>query len=781
MTALPTSGNAAAVTPPLRLAELALDAITEMVSVVGEDQVYRLVNRAWCRTMRVPAQAAVGCRAGDLFPGRVDGERMRGIRRCLDAGVPITIRGPMALPHLAGRTYEAIYTPYGRDDAGVPCVVIVTRDVTGEERQREALAASHLHLERTLDTTGDGIYAHDADDLDGPVRFANARLLEMWGLPAAMQATLTPRQLFVQAATLYADPAAEDARLQRLLRDGTPGADAPLDRVVLRDGRTLLRRCALAVHGQGLLRVWSFRDITTEARAQRQLDDARAQTQRLLAAFPGLIAELDHRLVYTYANDAFLRVAGRPRESVVGHAVDEVLGPERADEVRMLAAQALEHGSVVFERWQGPHCIRVTMSGRRDAATGLPCYEGFGFDITDLRRAEQALIAARDEAEHANRAKSQFLSHMSHELRTPLNAVLGFAQLMTDDGALPGVQLERSREILRGARHLHRLINDMLDLARIEAGRLPIELGPVPLLPLVQECLSLVEPLARERDVQLQPVPVADFDATVRTDALRLRQVLLNLLGNAIKYNRYGGRVSLAAGRRGELLHLEVIDDGLGLEPAQIERLFQPFERLHDEVSVEGTGIGLALSQRLVVGMGGRIGVESEPGRGCRFWVELPLHATGAAATPPERTPATGPQAASGPPRTVLYIEDNPVNITLMEAMLTRVPGVVLHCEELPLPGLDRAVALVPDLILLDIQLPGLSGFEVLERLQADPRTRHIPVVAVSANAMPDDVAAGHAAGFYDYLSKPLELSGLIATVQRALARAATLAPGPRP
>ncbi len=627
------------ITLPLRLAEVAINAITEMVSVLGEDEVYRLVNQAWCRTMELAAHEVVGRRASELFPQSVDGERIRAIRECLTRGQTLTVSGPMLLPHLAGRVFEGTYTPYGRDHAGVPCVVVVTRDISERETQ--------LH----------------------------------------------------------------------------------------------------------------------------RLQNAQAETRRLLDAFPGLIAEFDHRLVYTFANDTFLRVMKQPREAIVGHSVDELVGPERADEVRRLAARALAGEEVVYDRWHGPRCIQITLTGNIDARSGLPRYHGFGIDVSRLKLAERALIAARDEAESANRAKSQFLSHMSHELRTPLNAILGFAQVLKADSTLLPAQRQQTDEILRGARHLHKLINDALDLGSIEAGRLSVELGAVALLPLARDCLRLLEPLALERGVALLPLHASELDASVGADALRLRQVLLNLLGNAIKYNRRDGRVALHAERHGALLRIVVSDSGPGIAPEQLERLFVPFERVHDEPSaVEGTGIGLALSRRLMQAMGGQIGVETEVGVGSRFWIELPLHAD--TATPEHATgpaPLAARPAAGAARRDVLYIEDNPVNIVLMEAMLMHVPGLAMHSEAMPLAGLERAFALRPALILLDIQLPGLNGFEVLERLRADERTRFIPVVAVSANAMPDDVAAGRAAGFFDYLTKPLELSGLVATVERAL------------
>ncbi len=397
-------------------------------------------------------------------------------------------------------------------------------------------------------------------------------------------------------------------------------------------------------------------------------------------------------------------------------------------------------------------------------------------DITERKATERALIAAKDEAERANRAKSEFLSRMSHELRTPLNAILGFGQLLEADrhDPLSAPQRTRVQEMQRGARHLLALINEVLDLARIESGALQLKLEPVALAPLVDECLRLVAPVAQERGVALAPpgAPLPTLHALA--DRLRLGQVLLNLLGNAIKYNRHGGVVRVQVRSEDGWLRLEVIDDGPGIAGAQQARLFQAFERLDAEGSnVEGAGIGLALSKWLVDLMHGEIGVASELGRGSTFWVRLA--ACGAApvsALAPAAPPVTAPAPlapADDRPRRVLYIEDNPVNQVLMEGMLAHRPGIALLQAERPEDGLALALDARPDLVLLDIQLPGMDGFEVLRRLRAHPATREIPVVAVSANAMPADIDAARRAGFDDYLTKPLELPRLLEQVDRRL------------
>jgi PAS domain S-box-containing protein len=375
-------------------------------------------------------------------------------------------------------------------------------------------------------------------------------------------------------------------------------------------------------------------------------------------------------------------------------------------------------------------------------------------DVTAEVEATQALIAARDEAERANRAKSEFLSRMSHELRTPLNAILGFGQLLQRDTAEPLApgQQGRVEQILQGGRHLLALVNEVLDLARIESGTLPLALAAVQGRVLAQECLGLVAPMARERGVTLVG-PEGDAPP-LRADPMRLRQVLLNLLSNAIKHGRSGGRVTLRQAAAEGGVRIEVQDDGPGLDGDQQQRLFQVFERLDaDRHAVEGAGLGLALSRSLVERMQGRIGVTSAPGQGSSFWIELPL----------AEAPRPGP-------RRVLYIEDNEVNQLLMQGMLGDRADLRLEMAGRPEIGLQMAAAEPPDLVLLDIQLPGMSGFEVLEAMRRQPALARVPVIAVSANAMPQDLARAQAAGFDAYLTKPLELDRLREAVNRALA-----------
>jgi len=388
---------------------------------------------------------------------------------------------------------------------------------------------------------------------------------------------------------------------------------------------------------------------------------------------------------------------------------------------------------------------------------------GINWDVSEVKTAEAALrekLIAQRESE----AKSRFLARMSHELRTPLNAVLGFTQLMVHDAGRDGTaaQLGRLRHIEAAGRHLLSLINDVLDLSRVDSGELRLEPGAVVLERLVVETLPLVEQAARARDVTIELGALA---ARVHADATRLRQILVNLLSNAIKYNRAGGWVRVEAAVTGNeplrRVRITVADCGRGLTAEQRRHLFEPFNRLGAErEGIEGTGIGLAIVKALVERMNGRIDVDSEPGVGSRFAVELPAAADDEPETVPaplfEDTPTAATLTGVRRKR-LLYIEDNPVNLMIVQELIARRPDLRLDSAADGEGGVRTAQAQHPDLILIDMQLPDFDGHEVLRRLRADPRTADIPCIALSANAMPQDIERALAAGFADYWTKPLD------------------------
>jgi signal transduction histidine kinase/ActR/RegA family two-component response regulator len=396
-----------------------------------------------------------------------------------------------------------------------------------------------------------------------------------------------------------------------------------------------------------------------------------------------------------------------------------------------------------------------------------------------LEASNQGLVHARLEAENASRAKSEFLSSMSHELRTPLNAIMGFGQLLANTAiALPEAKrLEFTRHIVNAGSHLLDLINEILDLARIESSSVMLSLEPVAIDDVLQECRTMIGPTAQRRHIRL--VLPQDLREYVVADRTRLRQVLLNLLSNAVKYNRDNGTVSvdvLAAAN--DSVRIAIRDTGAGLRPDQLAALFQPFNRLGQEAGkVEGTGIGLVVTKRLVELMGGTISVESTVGVGSVFLIELKAATPAQSPLPlPAGEPAgSAPRAAVALGATfplVLHVEDNPANLRLIREILELRGDVRQISAPDARLGIDLARAHLPQIVLLDINLPGMSGLEALTMLQSDPLTARIPVIAITANAMAGDVSRGLAAGFFRYVTKPIDMARLNDAVDAALAAA---------
>ena len=415
----------------------------------------------------------------------------------------------------------------------------------------------------------------------------------------------------------------------------------------------------------------------------------------------------------------------------------------------------------------------VSVTALRDDDGGLIGYLLIGTDNSARKQVESELHAAMAAADAANQAKSDFLSSMSHELRTPLNAVLGFAQLLeTGTPPLTVTQRRSIDQILKAGWYLLELINEVLDLALIESGRLTLSNEPVSLAEVLAECRAMIEPQARQRGIGMS-FPSFSVPVFVKADRTRIKQVLINLLFNAVKYNRPEGSVSVDfAAVGGNSIRLCVRDTGAGLSAEQLAQLFQPFNRLGKEAGPEeGTGIGLVVTKRLVELMGGTVGATSTAGTGSVFWVEFPVAAAPLRALMVDAQAATlAPVAPDGRPlRTVLYVEDNQANLEVVAQLVARRQDLRLLTAGNGQLGVEYARACLPDVILMDINLPGLSGTAAMQVLRADPATAQIPVIALSANAVPRDIAQALAAGFFSYITKPIVVSRFMEALDVAL------------
>lgn len=485
---------------------------------------------------------------------------------------------------------------------------------------------------------------------------------------------------------------------------------------------------------------------------------------------------------WTFLNQAWTQITGfDPQESLGRHLLDSVHADDRAISIEQCSPLAA--GTADFCRHEvryvtkdgGSRWVEVHARATRGKDGALIGTAGVIRDVTERRRSEEALRKAREVAEAASRAKSEFLSRMSHELRTPLNAILGFGQLTELDAQTPG-QRENADHILKAGRHLLHLINEVLDITGIESGRLHLSVEPVHVSEAVQEVFDLIAPLASARKIELRVDGTAVGDRYVRADRQRLKQVLLNLVANAVKYNRDGGSVRVGCEQSGAgRVRIVITDTGPGIDAAKLHRLFTAFDRLGaEQTGVEGTGLGLALSKRLAEAMAGEIGVKTNVGEGSAFWIELPTSESQVSQLNPRELDAAKSPRRSGPrtrKHTVLYVEDNLSNLTLVQRILSLRKDIEL------IPAMQGGLALElarlhrPDLILLDLHLPDIPGEEVLHQLRNTPDCRTIPVVVLSADATPGQIDRLLAVGAHAYITKPLEVKQFIGVLDSVLVK----------
>jgi|CXWL01.1.fsa_nt_gi PAS domain S-box-containing protein len=607
---------------------------------------------------------------------------------------------------------------------------------------------------------------------------------------ASVQATGVPREQLIGTdfSDYFTDPAQAREVYQKVFSEGFV-RDYPLAiRHVTGRITDVLYNASVYKDDKGnILGIFAAaRDVTQQKQDNIALKESEERFLTLADNIPQLAWMGDAQGSIFWYNQRWFNYSGTTLEDMQGWGWQKIHHPDYEQRV----VESFKHSIVTGEAWEETFPLRnVDGEYRWFLSRALPIRDkhgatirwfGTNTDITEYKLQDQILQEKHHELEHAkfvaeraNLAKSDFLSQMSHELRTPLNAILGFAQLLeTGKPSLTPVQVTRLNQILKAGWYLLELINEILDLALIESGKSSISLQPVSLSNVLLECQAMFIPQAKESSIQLH---FHMFDSTwfVHADQTKLKQVLTNLLSNAIKYNSENGTVEVKCSENTSgRLRISVKDSGMGLSAEKLAHLFQPFNRLGQEIGVkEGTGIGLAVSKRLVELMGGTIGVESTVGVGSEFWIELDRDVTSQSnavvGLPEEFVPQP---KGDGPRYTLLCVEDNPDNLMLVEQIIEDRPHVHMLSARDGARGIALAREQLPDIILMDINLPGISGIEAMILLRKDPATKHIPIIALSANAMMRDIDRGLKAGFFRYLTKPIKIKEFTEALDAAMA-----------
>ena len=676
-------------------------------------------------------------------------------------------------------------------DSAVPAAAAGTLDVVTEVQRKEALLKAGA-LQNAIFNSAN--FSSIATDEKGVIQLFNVGAERMLGYTAAdVVDKITPADI--------SDPQEVIARAKALsIELGTtitPGFEALVFKAsrgiediyeltyIRKDGSrfpavvsvTALRDDQDAIIGYLLIGTDNTARKQVEAE-QKKLDqrlrDQQFYTRSLIESNIDAIMTTDPSGIITDVNKQMEALTGCTRDELIGAPFKNYFtDPERAEASikQVLSQKKVANYELTARARDGKETVvsyNATTFYDRDRK--LQGVFAAARDVTERKRLDQVLQeknveleSAKSVAEKANLAKSDFLSGMSHELRSPLNAILGFAQLMESDSPPPPPsQKENIAQILQAGWHLLKLINEILDLAKIESGKVPMSPEPVSLAEVMRDCQAMMESQAQQRGIRIT-FPQFDITWFVHADQTRVKQVLINLLSNAIKYNREQGTVEVkcTASTPGRI-RVSIRDTGAGLSPEELAQLFQPFNRLGQEAGdEEGTGIGLVVAKQLVELMGGEIGVESTVGVGSVFWFELTsVAAPQLAVEVVEAAAPAEPQVPEGAPlRTLLYVEDNPANLKLVEQIIARRPDLRLLTAVNGRLGIEVARASQPEVILMDINLPDINGFEALKILREDPATAHIPVVALSANAMPRDIEKGLEAGFFRYLTKPIKIN----------------------
>ncbi|QDG72814.1 PAS domain-containing hybrid sensor histidine kinase/response regulator [Janthinobacterium tructae] len=643
-----------------------------------------------------------------------------------------------------------------------------------------------------------------ATDAQGVIQIFNVGAERMLGYEASdVVDKLTPAGIS-DAQEIIARAAALSAELDTVI---TPGVEALVFKAtrgiediyeltyIRKDGSRFPAMVSVTALRDAQSKVIGYLLIGTDNTARKQVEAEQAlldqrlreqqfYTRSLIESNIDALMTTDPRGIISDVNQQMEALTGCTRDELIGAPCKNYFTePERAEEAiaRVLREGKLTNYELTALARDGKQTVvSYNASTFHDRDRKLQGVFAAARDVTERKQFEQALQdtniemeKARQAAEKANLAKSEFLSSMSHELRTPLNAVLGFAQLMASETPAPSLPQQRSiDQILKGGWYLLRLINEILDLAMIESGKVTMSEEAMSLLDVLQDCQAMIAPQAEKRGISMH-FPRCGKAFYVHADRTRVKQVMINLLSNAIKYNQSGGSVKVECTRHADRVRASVTDSGAGLNAEQMSQLFQPFNRLGQESSTEeGTGIGLVVTKQLVELMGGTIGVDSTVGVGTTFWVEFK------ASRAPELHLEEGEvlpvvQEDQESQRTLLYVEDNPANLALVEQLIARRSDLKLLTAIDAHLGIDLARTYQPDVILMDINLPGISGYGALNILHDDPLTSHIPVMALSANAVPRDIEKGLEAGFFRYLTKPIKVVEFMDALDVALHHAA--------
>jgi PAS domain S-box-containing protein len=730
------------------------------------------------------------------------------VEAVLRTGVPQALTNHTVLIRQDGREFDIADScaPIRDPNDQVVGAVLVFRDVTKEHVAQQALHDSSALLQTIFNTVADGIVTVHAEG--SRIESVNRAIETMFGYSAAELNGLSLGLLLPEL-----DQALHNWSLSHYAAVEVTRVDGMGREVIGRrkNGTTFSLEITVSdmvLRGQHYF-TGILRDITPRKQAEEALFKADALQSAIFNSANFSSIATDAKGVIQIFNVGAERMLGYAAIDVLNQITpadisdpQEVVVRARALSAELDTLIAPGFDALVFKASRGIEDIYeltyirkdgsrfpavVSVTALRDATDAIIGYLLIGTDNTarkavdaERMRLDQVLQdknaelqMARVEADKANQAKSDFLSSMSHELRSPLNAILGFAQLMETGLPLPTTpQMASINHILRAGWYLLDLINEVLDLSLIESGKLSLSIEPISLPEILADCHSLIQPLADKQGISLN-FPVIHGVPFVAGDRTRVKQVLINLLSNAIKYNREGGNVQVSCNEKpNAILRICVRDSGNGLSPDMIAQLFQPFNRLGQEASAgEGTGIGLVVSKRLMQLMGGEIGMSSSVGVGSMFWIELTLTATPQlmhnSPQPSAVRTALGPM--DGDQRTLLYVEDNQANMDLAEQLIARRPDMRLLGAGDGMHGVLMARQHLPNLILMDINLPGISGLQALRMLREDPRTRHIPVLALSANALPRDIERGLEAGFFRYLTKPVRVAEFMEALDMGL------------